>query len=296
MRTMGFTEQEIGQFWQEHPCGEHFVEKANWRQFFLDYDRYKYRIEPHIPIELKKIDFRNKRVLEIGLGQGAEAQKIVEAGGIYNGIDLTQESVERVKRRFEIFDLDYESLLQGNAEEIGFPDCSFDIVFSHGVIHHSPRIAIIVDEIHRILKPGGEIVLMLYHRNSLNYQFSIRVLRRIGIFLLFIPGFPKVVSKLTGEPIDRLLKHCVNLKRDGLTYLCMKNFIHKSTDGPDNIFSSVFSVVEARRLLSNFRDLRFATHLLNERHLLGLQHVLPKQMRRALERKFGWHLWIRGRK
>lgn len=288
--------QEIEEFWQANPCGQHFVQKVDWRQFFIDYDRYKYQSEPHILVELGKTDFRNKRVLEIGPGQGAEAQKIIESGGIYSGLDLTQESVNRVKKRLEIFNLPYERVSQGSAERLAWPDCTFDIVFSHGVIHHSPRITAIVDEIHRVLKPNGEVVLMLYHRHSINYQVSIRFVRRAGIFLLFMPGIPGIVCRLTGEPLDRLLKHRSNLKQEGLSYLRMHNFVHKSTDGPDNVYSSVYSVAQVRQLLRQFRDLRFSKHLLNERHLLGLQFVLSRRVKQSLEARFGWHLWVRGRK
>lgn len=291
-----FSSKEIEQFWHENPCGQDFVERNQWKSFYSDYDEYKYRIEPHIPVELSKIDFSGKRVLEIGLGQGAEAQKMIEAGAIYNGIDLTGESVHRLKRRFELFGLPYESVQKCNAEKICFPDNSFDIVFSHGVIHHSPRIAEIVSEIHRVLKPGGQLVLMLYHRHSLNYHLFIKLIRRIGIFLLFVPGFAGFVSKATGEPLNRLLKHRDYLKRDGLFYLRMKNFIHKSTDGPDNVYSSVYSISEAKELLEEFKQLNFSIHLLNERHLFGLQHFLPNGFKKKLESRFGWHLWIKGRK
>src|SRR5215469_13731442 len=122
-----------------------------------------------------------------------------------------------------------------------FEDGSFDVVFTHGVIHHSPRIASIVQEIHRVLRDHGQVIAMVYHRNSINYHLSIRVIRRAGIFLLPLPGAVSLVSRLTGEKQERLQKHLFNFKREGLSYLSMDNFIHKATDGPDNVFSSVFS-------------------------------------------------------
>lgn len=289
-----FTSENISSFWQKNPCGADFVPKSEWKDFFIKYDKYKYSIEPHILTELSKINFNNKRVLEIGLGQGAEAQKIIENGAKYNGIDLTEESVKRVKLRCEIFNLPYESINVNNAEKINFTDSSFDIVFSHGVIHHSPRIKDIVGEIHRVLKPGGMFAIMLYHRNSVNYQISIKIIRRLGIFLLFIPKFSQFVSKLTNEPLERLKKHKKNLKLHGLKYLLINNFIHKATDGPENIYSSVFSETEAKALFVKFRNLNFNKFLFNERHFPIIRNIISPKFKKIISSRYGWHLWCKG--
>ncbi len=289
-----FPSEKIAAFWQKNPCGADFVPINKWRDFFISYDRYKYKIEPHILTELSKIDFKRKRVLEIGLGQGAEAQKIIEMGAIYNGIDLTEESVKRVKLRCEIFNLPYENIFVNNAENINFPNSVFDIVFSHGVIHHSPRIKKIIDEIYRVLKPGGMFVIMLYHRNSINYQISTKIIRRMGIFLLFVPGTSKIISKLTNEPIERLLKHKNNLKIEGIGYLKLKKFIHKATDGPDNVYSSVFSEKEARKLFTKFKYLKFDKFLFNERHFPIIRNIISSNLKNKIASRYGWHLWCKG--
>jgi SAM-dependent methyltransferase len=182
-----------------------------------------------------------------------------------------------------------------NAEKIEFEDNTFDIVFSHGVIHHSPAITDIIKEIYRVLKKDGNAIIMLYHKNSLNYQVSIKIIRRIGIFLLYIPGISKIISKLTGEPLDRLNKHKENIKKDGICYLNMKNFIHKSTDGPDNVFSSVFNEKDANKMFVDFTEKKYSFHYVNFRHLPFL-YLLPKRARKSLESKFGWHMWIYAQK
>jgi ubiquinone/menaquinone biosynthesis C-methylase UbiE len=289
-----FTEN-IKNFWEKNPCGSDFIEKSDWQNFFSNYDIFKFNSEPHILENLNKIDWYNKKVLEIGLGQGAEAQKIIEKGAIYSGIDLTEESISRLKKRFEIYNLKYESLEVMNAEKINYDDDSFDIVFSHGVMHHSPDIKNIIDEIYRVLKKGGNAIIMLYHRNSLNYQISIKFVRRSGIFLLYIPGISKIISKLTGEPLDRLNKHKENMKKEGICYLKMKNFIHKSTDGPDNVFSSVFTKEDAKKMFGKFTNISFSTHFVNIRHLPFL-YILPKKSKKTFESKYGWHLWIYAKK
>lgn len=289
-----FSPDQIETFWENNPCGNDFIEFEDWKNFFINYDSFKERNEPHIFEELEKIDFKGKRVLEIGLGQGTEAQKIIQAGAVYNGIDFTEESIERMKIRCELFSLSYESLHVMNAENLDFPDESFDIVFSHGVLHHSPHIRKIINEIFRVLKKNGMVVVMLYHKNSINYHISIKFIRRLGIFLLFIPGISKLVSKITKEDPGRLEKHIINLRRAGLSYLKMKNFIHKSTDGPENVFSSIFSRNEARRLFSKFRDLSYSIHFLNVRHLPIIRNIFPAALKKTMDSKYGWHLWIKG--
>ncbi|PLX15497.1 MAG: hypothetical protein C0601_12680 [Candidatus Muiribacterium halophilum] len=136
--------EEIREFWNENPCGSNFISYEQDKAFYEEYDEFRYRTEGHILDELDQIDFKNKKVLEIGLGQGADSMQISLRGADYYGIDLTDESVRRLKERFKLFDLNYNSIIKDNAEKIPFEDNFFDIVYSHGVIHHSPKIDKIV--------------------------------------------------------------------------------------------------------------------------------------------------------
>ncbi len=288
-----FTSDRIAQFWNAHPCGQDLVPgDGDSESFFQQYDAYKFATEPHIPTNIAALQLANKKVLEVGTGQGSEAQKLIESGAVYSGIDLTEESIRRVRARLDLFGLAYRELRVMNAERLDYPDACFDLVFSHGVIHHSPRIRKIVGEIHRVLKPGGKAVIMLYHRHSMNYHISIRILRRLGIFLLFVPGVVALLSRLTGEPPARLARHKLLLKKRGLSYLKMGNFIHKATDGPENVYSAVFSRAEAAALFSRFSRVGFTCHFLNERHLPVIRRLMPNALKSSLEARFGWHLWV----
>jgi len=288
---------DIRKFWNDNPVGSNFVDYQKDKSFYTKYDEFRYRTEGHILQELDNIGFAGKKTLEIGLGQGADSMQLINRGALYFGIDLTEESVRRVKERFQLFEKPYQEVQVANAEKIPYPDNTFDIVYSHGVIHHSPRIEAIVAEIHRVLKPGGQAVIMLYYKSSFNYYVSIGLLRRAGLLgLRVLPFLDKLVSKLTGESPDRINRHKYHLKNEGLSYFKMKNFIHRSTDGPDNVYSSVWSKRTARQLFSAFRDFSTSVHFLNERHLLGLQHLMPKAMKRGLAHRYGWHLWIKATK
>jgi ubiquinone/menaquinone biosynthesis C-methylase UbiE len=290
---MSITDRNIENFWNENPVGSNFVEYTSGKDFYENYDRFRYQTEGHILQELDKIDFRNKSVLEIGLGQGADSMQIIDRGGQYYGIDLTDESVRRLKERFALFQKPYVEISKANAQHIPYPENFFDIVYSHGVIHHSPEINKIVNEIHRVLKPGGKAVAMLYHKNSFNYCISILVLRRVGLLLLFaFPFLAPVISKLSGENAERINRHRANLKSQGIGYLRMRNFLHRSTDGPDNVYATVWSKASSKKLFRNFSSISFKIHFLNERHLMGLQKLLPKKVKVWLAHRFGWHLWV----
>ena len=288
---------QIKQFWNEQPVGSNFVAYEEGKAFYERYDEFRYRTEGHILKELDALDVKDKSVLEIGLGQGADSMQLINRGAIYHGIDLTEESVRRVKERFQLFDKHYREVQVANAEQIPYSDNYFDLVYSHGVIHHSPRIESIVAEIYRVLKPGGQAVIMLYHKHSYNYHISISVLRRMGLMMLLpFPFLAKIVSRLTGESVERINRHRYHLKKEGLSYFKMKNFIHRSTDGPDNVYATVWTAGTAKKLFHQFKDIRTNVHFLNERHLLGLQYLLPGTLKKAMAHRYGWHLWIKATK
>ena len=288
---------QIKQFWNEQPVGSNFVAYEEGKAFYERYDEFRYRTEGHILKELDELDVKDKSVLEIGLGQGADSMQLINRGAIYHGIDLTEESVRRVKERFQLFDKHYREVQVANAEQIPYSDNYFDLVYSHGVIHHSPRIESIVAEIYRVLKPGGQAVIMLYHKHSYNYHISISVLRRMGLMMLVpFPFLAKIVSRLTGESVERINRHRYHLKKEGLSYFKMKNFIHRSTDGPDNVYATVWTAGTAKKLFHQFKDIRTNVHFLNERHLLGLQYLLPGTLKKAMAHRYGWHLWIKATK
>ena len=184
-------EQAIKEFWQEHPCGDAQVGglrdrfHGDYDRFFTDYDQFRYRNERHLPACIEALNVAGKQVLEIGLGEGAESERLIRQGARWSGVDLTAESVERVRTRLTLRELPYEELRQGSVLDLPFADDSFDMVFSHGVLHHVPEIKQAQSEIHRVLRPGGELVIMMYARWSLNYLVSIGVIRRAALLAAY---------------------------------------------------------------------------------------------------------------
>jgi hypothetical protein len=121
--TEEVTEAAIQDFWNTHPCGDHQVEglKGDYEAFFCRYDELRYRREEHIPGRLDAIDWKRKRVLEIGLGQRSESEQIIRRGAMWSGVDLTRESIARVCMRLRLRELPYERLECGSALALPFP-------------------------------------------------------------------------------------------------------------------------------------------------------------------------------
>jgi ubiquinone/menaquinone biosynthesis C-methylase UbiE len=274
-------ESAIRAFWDQHPCGDAQVggleaRGGDYEAFFSDYDRHRYDKEAHILRCLDGIDFSGKEVLEIGLGQGADSEQLIRRGARWSGLDLTAESLRRVRSRLLLRRLPYQGLEQGSVLRIPYADRRFDTVFSHGVLHHVPEIHRAQREIRRVLKPEGELIVMLYARRSLNYLLSIALLRRLGLILLYATG--RQPGGIAGQ-------HLANAREMGLwRYLSMRNFIHRNTDGPLNPYAKVYSLATVAKDFPDFEIIRSYQRFM---------HAPPLPVSRLpLERVLGWHLWV----
>lgn len=153
----------VADFWNAEPCGTRYLgDKCE----FESHARRRYTLEPHIHDFAGFTSCRGQRVLEIGVGMGADYEQWLKAGAIASGIDLSTVSIERSRRRCELAGL-VPDLRVGDAENLPFGSNAFDIVYSYGVMHHSPDTAKCLREAWRVLRPGGEARIMLYHHLSL---------------------------------------------------------------------------------------------------------------------------------
>jgi SAM-dependent methyltransferase len=156
----------VRDFWDEAACGETLLLPSFDLQGFSAQASERYRLEPYI---IPFADFKGSKgldVLEIGLGLGADHEQFARAGANLCGLDLTSRSVEITSRRLAIQGL-ISDLRVGDAEKLPFGDDAFDLVYSWGVIHHSPDTARAAQEIIRVLRPGGQFKVMIYHKWSL---------------------------------------------------------------------------------------------------------------------------------
>jgi SAM-dependent methyltransferase len=281
--------ERVRAFWQAHPCGTKFSDaEIGTPEFFERIEAHRYEKEWHIPAAADFQNTRGLRVLEIGCGMGTDGAQFAKAGANYTGIDLTDAAVELARKRFQVSGLKGEFRV-ADAERLDFPDASFDLVYSHGVLHHTPDIEAAVREIHRVLKPGRSAIVMLYHRGSYNYRVGIRVLRRAGAGLLKSESGIKLINLLTGEPIDSLREHA-QLAKNGNS--SADDFLSQSTDGAGNPLARVYSRREAERIFRDFSKVELRAYFLNKRFIPLIGNLLPRSIESLLASRWGWHLWI----
>jgi SAM-dependent methyltransferase len=284
-------------FWSSHQPGFRFTSApAGTPEFFAEVERHRYSLEPHIPQMVQFERWRDKDVLEVGCGIATDGINLARSGAHYVGVDPSPEALTLARRRFELERAEGQ-FAQASAEELPFDSESFDLVFSHGVIHHLHDTEGAVREFHRVLRPGGTALVMVYHRNSLNYRVNIMVIRRLLAPLLLVPGGTRLAGLLTGEKREVVEQHRSLLRMHGLRYLTDRGlFLSNNTDGPGNPLSKVFSRAEAERLFGHFASVQTRVRFLNLRIVPGGGRLTGTRLAHHLERRVGWHLYIAAKK
>jgi ubiquinone/menaquinone biosynthesis C-methylase UbiE len=167
-------------WWESHPMrydfGDHIGEQEFSPEFYRTIDTRFFRdVKTFMPWKAIPFDnliefdsLRQERVLEIGVGNGSHAQLLAEHAKSFVGIDITDYAVKSTRERLRLTGLKGD-IIRMDAEHMGFPDNSFDFVWSWGVIHHSSNTENVLREILRVLRPGGKAITMVYHRNVWNY-------------------------------------------------------------------------------------------------------------------------------
>jgi SAM-dependent methyltransferase len=161
----------VKEFWDRKPCNiNHSKSIINSIEYFNEVEERKYFVEPHIPNFADFPKWNGKKVLEVGCGIGTDAVNFVRNGADYFGIELSGESLAITKKRFSVFQLKGE-LIQANIEnfdELGdINDAApFDLIYSFGVLHHTPDITKALNNLRNFANPHTEIKLMLYAKNS----------------------------------------------------------------------------------------------------------------------------------
>ena len=167
------------EWWEQHPMRYDFSETLEVEEFSKEfYEEIDKRFfadaatmipSRNLPFDAL-IDFdslKNQDVLEVGCGNGSHAQLLVPYARSYTGIDLTSYAVKSTTKRLSYLDAN-GSIVQMDAESMNFADESFDLIWSWGVIHHSANTRQILEEMYRVLRPGGEARIMVYHRSFWN--------------------------------------------------------------------------------------------------------------------------------
>lgn len=167
--------------WTNDPCGTvagDFEEGS--KEFFEAVAKNRYKAyAPWLKKLIDGIDVKDKTVLELGCGLGTDLMSFARNGAKVIGLDLTPKHIELARKLFKISNMPAEFVL-GDAENMDIPSESIDVVYSFGVLHHTPHIDKAVTEIQRVLKPGGLAVVGLYHKNS--WQYWVNMIFLMGIY------------------------------------------------------------------------------------------------------------------
>ena len=215
---------DVRAFWQASACGEALLEGADLRAQFDAQAKARCDLEPHIHPFARFHEGHGRDVLEIGVGLGADHVEWARSEPRrLCGVDITDRAIEFTKRRLEIFGLASE-LQTADAEALPFPNESFDLVYSYGVLHHTPDTARAINEVWRVLRPGGTARVMIYHSPSM-----------VGLMLWARYGL------LAGTPLRTL-----------------RDIYAKHLESPG---TQAFSVREAREMFSRFTTVSLRTQL-----------------------------------
>src|SRR6516162_6723175 len=138
MKPPDATLEKVHSFWNTEACDTQVVQGASSeKDFYKRFREQRYRTQWHIPLLVPFAEAKGKQVLEIGTGNGADGVMFALNGGIYTGVDLTEAALAATRKHFAVLGLQ-GTFQKENAEHLSFPDEAFDIVYSHGVLHHTP--------------------------------------------------------------------------------------------------------------------------------------------------------------
>ena len=151
------TIEEVETYWNNRPCNiKHSNKSVGTPSYYKDVRRRKYKVESHIPKFASFKKYRGKDVLEIGCGIGTDAESFTQAGANYTGIDISAESVIIAQKRLPTANISVANI------ETWCSDKKYDLIYSWGVLHHTPNIHSALANIRKMLRPGGEIKMMVY--------------------------------------------------------------------------------------------------------------------------------------
>ena len=246
---------EVKAFWEQGPpmgfIGENYSyeKKRDFRYSLQDYMHEVFKFD----------SFAGKKILEIGCGAGIDSAEFARNGSLVTSTDFTERSVQATKELLQEANLP-ANVMQADATRLQFEDDSFDCVYSFGVLHHIPDIEKALAEIKRVLKPGGQLMVMLYNKDSLLYGYSIVYLRGIK---------ERQLEKLT---MDELLARYSERKED-------------------NPYTRVYTKTEAEGLFSKY----FSSCAVEVRYnVIDLPEQRKVKVDVPDEYELGWHLIVKG--
>jgi 2-polyprenyl-3-methyl-5-hydroxy-6-metoxy-1,4-benzoquinol methylase len=266
--------ERVREYWDRRPCNiRHSPREVGTREYFDEVEARKYLVEPHIPGFAEFARWAGRRVLEIGCGIGTDTISFARAGADVTAVDLSENSLDVARKRAAVHGLKERiTFYQANAERLTdvVPPQPYDLVYSFGVIHHTPHPERVIDQIGRhFLAPGGYLKLMVYHRWSW-----------------------KVLGILLSEARGRIWDLDAAIARNSeaqtgcpITYTYSRSDVRSLLPGFEIVDVSVDHIFPYR-----------VEEYVHYRYVKAQPFCwLPGPAMRALERRLGWHLCITAR-
>lgn len=250
----------VQQFWEDKPCG--FVDaeakSEGSLEFFEEVERQRYTGDCFMREVVGFERWRGKRMLEVGCGMGTDLLQFARGGAEVFGIDLTSHGAGLTKKRLELYGFEGK-LSVADSETLPFADNSFDLVYSWGVIHHTPDTSAAAKEIMRVCKPGGRVIVMLYH---------IRSLLALQAWLLY--------GLMRGKPFSS-----------------PRELIAKHVESPG---TKTYTVEQAKELFNGLKSVQVQTIVTRYDLRIGRRLFLPGWVRPLIPSGLGWFIVINGAK
>lgn len=266
------TVDEVRSYWDRRPCNiRHSPKPVGTREYFDEVEARKYFVEPHIPRFAQFERWRGKKVLEIGCGIGTDTVNFARNGANVTAVDLSPQSMELARKRVEVYGLrDQVRFYSGSAEELSsfVPVETYDLIYSFGVIHHTPHPERVMDQLRHYARPGTTIKLMVYYRRSW-----------------------KVFWVLMGYGKGQFwrLKQLVAEHSEAQTG-CPVTYTYTREEGRQLIESSGFKATDA--FVDHIFPYRIAQYVKYEYVKDWPWSRIPDSAYRWMERHFGWHLCL----
>lgn len=262
----------VREYWNARPCNiRHSTAPLGSREYFDQVEARKYMVEPHIPAFAEFPRWNGKKVLEIGSGIGTDTINFARNGAQVTTVDLSEESMALAKKRAEVFGLsDKIRFFHGNAEQLSdfVPVEKYDLIYSFGVIHHTPHPEAVLEQLRQYAGPGTTLKIMVYHHRSWKVG-GILLGEGKGQFWKLRELVAKNSEAQTGCPVTYTYT-----RAEGRALLEQHGF--RVTDvGVEHIFPYRIADYVKYRYVRNWYF-----------------RWMPEVMYRALERKLGWHLLL----
>ncbi|MCS6951952.1 MAG: class I SAM-dependent methyltransferase [Bryobacterales bacterium] len=275
-RNFGHVPLELVQrYWDSRPCNiRHSPKPVGTREYFDEVEQRKYRVEPHIPAFAEFPRWRGKRVLEVGCGIGTDTINFARHGAWVTAVDLSEKSLEIARQRARVFGLaDRIRFVQADAERLSafVPVEPYDLIYSFGVVHHTPHPERVLAEMRRYAGPDSTLKLMLYHRRSWKVLW--------------------IVLRFGGGQFWRL-DELVARHSEAQTG-CPVTYTFTRDQARQLLAAAGFEVMRAE--VEHIFPYRIRDYVQYRYRKVWYFRCLPAPAFRWLEKRFGWHLCITAR-